>query len=786
MAAGMVQLGETVEYRNKRGDLLLTGQCREGGIECHHCNNVLSLSQFEQHAGSTAHRPSEFTFLSNGRTLQECLLELEDTEQANRSAEGDGAHESDDLCRLCGEGGDLMCCDTCPSTFHVECLGLDAVPEGDWYCPSCCCSACGRSEFTAGEFNENTIFICDQCERDFHVKCLRRAGFQLDSNPPGTWFCARKCCEVYEYLSRLVGWEMSTPAVWKATPLAITDGQAAPPGDDAAPLALCPSDAQVGLTNTTSTVASGPSPSANDPENGQPSSKGQDREQEGDRGRDAGGGAKESVTDARAPSSAPAVKSSSIARQRPQKLVEELSAAASNHSGAGASKDQLLDDDNTPVTWVMMRVPPDEAASAAPEGTKPSKGAQRGPHEGLPPGSEAARLMKAALNVMKECFHPILDQRTKQDTIPLMMASRRTENYDYGGFCTFVLRRGPDVLCVALVRIFGDFLAEMPLIGTRFDSRKGGCARRLVTAIELVLHSLGVRKFVLPAVEETSEAWTRAFKFSPCSLEERRRHVELGVMVFPGTTMMEKPIRGAKLPAKPEDYFTFMSSTNLLPLAARGSACGENLRNTVEVQAQREKRRREAQEHSAACQAASKAQKMVKGSSPLSTAEGFAAGGMGGATASIMGGGGEAKEAKLALGSKGARAGGEGNAEDGTGKQPGSTPNQTPVPSTGGRQRRANQGAGASATPGGQVTPAGATTPAASKPGLNAAASRAAKMQEMLWPSGPRATGVPPDAGIANSEMYLLSMRGFAVTGVAVRELVAAATSAGLEALPIY
>ena len=44
---------------------------------------------------------------------------------------------NDDLCFLCGEVGDLVCCDHCPKAFHLSCAKLDAVPEGEWSCGHC-------------------------------------------------------------------------------------------------------------------------------------------------------------------------------------------------------------------------------------------------------------------------------------------------------------------------------------------------------------------------------------------------------------------------------------------------------------------------------------------------------------------------------------------------------------------------------------------------------------------------------------------------------------------------
>uniref|UniRef100_A0A6Q2YEB8 DNA helicase n=1 Tax=Esox lucius TaxID=8010 RepID=A0A6Q2YEB8_ESOLU len=52
--------------------------------------------------------------------------------------------EEDDhleFCRVCKDGGELLCCDTCPSSYHIHCLNppLPDIPNGEWLCPRCMC-----------------------------------------------------------------------------------------------------------------------------------------------------------------------------------------------------------------------------------------------------------------------------------------------------------------------------------------------------------------------------------------------------------------------------------------------------------------------------------------------------------------------------------------------------------------------------------------------------------------------------------------------------------------------
>ncbi|ALC49059.1 CG3815 [Drosophila busckii] len=52
-----------------------------------------------------------------------------------------GRGHNHDLCDACEEGGNLLCCDRCPSSFHLQChdppLNEEDIPTGQWLCHSC-------------------------------------------------------------------------------------------------------------------------------------------------------------------------------------------------------------------------------------------------------------------------------------------------------------------------------------------------------------------------------------------------------------------------------------------------------------------------------------------------------------------------------------------------------------------------------------------------------------------------------------------------------------------------
>ncbi|CAM0872685.1 unnamed protein product [Alopecurus aequalis] len=194
------------------GPHIKDGSITRDGIKCRCCNEIFTLESFEVHSGCSTQLPAAHMFLKDGRSLSQCLVQLMGENKPKdslhvRLKKNYSDMESDSICSICNDGGDILLCDSCPSSFHHACVGLEATPKGSWYCPSCICSICDSGDYDpdTNQFNEKTIMYCDQCEREYHVGCIRNQGDQLTCCPEGCWFCSMECSEIFQHLQDLIG-----------------------------------------------------------------------------------------------------------------------------------------------------------------------------------------------------------------------------------------------------------------------------------------------------------------------------------------------------------------------------------------------------------------------------------------------------------------------------------------------------------------------------------------------------------------------------------------------------
>ncbi|KAJ0259634.1 Acyl-CoA N-acyltransferase with RING/FYVE/PHD-type zinc finger domain-containing protein [Hirschfeldia incana] len=415
---------------------LLAGFKQGNGIVCSCCNKEISPSQFEAHAGMAGRRqPYRHIFISSGLSLHDIALSL-----ANGQVITTG--DSDDMCSVCGDGGDLLLCAGCPQAFHTACLKFQSMPEGTWYCSSCSdgslsskkvtatgppgnsksillrlsrvvkaqesdiggCVFCRSHDFSIGVFDERTVILCDQCEKEYHVGCLRENGLcDLKEIPQEKWFCCNGCSRIH--------------------------------------------------TAVQSSVSCGPQ-------------------------------------------SIPAPLSDMIRRKDREKGI--------------------ITEDGDLVEWRIL------------------SGKSRYP-EHLP-------LLSRAAVIFRECFDPIV-AKSGRDLIPVMVYGRNISGQEFGGMYCLVLIVNSLVVSAALLRIFGQQVAELPMVATSREYQGRGYFQGLFACVENLLSSLNVENLVLPAAEEAESIWTNKFGFTKMTEQQLQNYQkEVQLTVFKGTSMLEKKV----------------------------------------------------------------------------------------------------------------------------------------------------------------------------------------------------------------------------------------------------
>ncbi|KAK7276009.1 hypothetical protein RIF29_17139 [Crotalaria pallida] len=398
-----------VFYRANRGrdPPVAEGRLIRDGIKCSCCQEIYGLNGFATHATGSDDccRPSGNIFLKDGRSLLDCQIEVMHDDRTSETTDKPTTDlcddENENSCSVCQSGGDLILCDQCPSAFHKECLGLEDIPDGDWFCPLCHCPNCCKS--TTGRTEEGQFLTCSQCEHKYHVGCVRNRMTDQSRRHPEQWLCGKECEQIYAGLHKLLGKPVSVGA---------TD-------------------------NLTWTL---------------------------------------------------------------------LKFVNSESSDVGNTTDDFL--------------------------------------------AECYSKLSVAVSVMHECFEPVNSPSSTRDLAEDIIFSRwsKLPRSNYQGFYTILLERNEELISVANIRVYGEKVAEIPLVGTRFQYRRLGMCRILMNELEKMLMKLGVKRLVLPAVPDTLETWTKSFGFVKMTSSERSQFLDHIFLDFPETIMCQKVLTRSPSP----------------------------------------------------------------------------------------------------------------------------------------------------------------------------------------------------------------------------------------------
>ena len=112
------------------GKSTVRGRITRCGIFCTCCKDIITVSEFQLHAGSV-----DRTMPYNNIVAAHKKLSLMQSQTlAWYKGTGNGSilidysyntmneDKSDDACIICADGGDLICCSECPLTYHIDCL----------------------------------------------------------------------------------------------------------------------------------------------------------------------------------------------------------------------------------------------------------------------------------------------------------------------------------------------------------------------------------------------------------------------------------------------------------------------------------------------------------------------------------------------------------------------------------------------------------------------------------------------------------------------------------------
>ncbi|KAK7345888.1 hypothetical protein VNO77_16503 [Canavalia gladiata] len=490
----VLQNGKVHYIQHKRKSAMLDGKITGDGIHCGCCNKIVTISAFEVHAGSKLCDPLTNICLEEGASLLQCLLDSwnkqdESERKGFHFVDVAGEDPNDDTCGVCGDGGDLICCDGCPSTFHQGCLDIKAQRMLAHQLLSVI--DCLRIWLRSSHLVTGTAFIAVANFVD-HRSCIEANGANTDDSRD-IFFCGNSCQEWLHFNVLLL-------------PGILIDGSA-----QSIDIFLYRHQANLfclfvlQLSKRLEMIL----------------------------------GVKHEIEDG---FSWTFIRRSDIgfdASQIKPQMVECNSKLAVALSIMDECFMPYIDHRSgiNLIHSILYNCGIGDLSCIPLSGN--SLSALHYPDPTLP----LLRVLKWLSSTGRLIYVVVLTSRV----LALWQCMSNFKRLNYSGFVTAILERDDEIICAASIRIHGNQLAEMPFVGTRHMYRRQGMCRRLLNAIEQALSALNVELLVIPAISELRETWTSAFGFEPLELTNKQLINSMNLLVFPHVDMLQKKIPKHKL-----------------------------------------------------------------------------------------------------------------------------------------------------------------------------------------------------------------------------------------------
>ncbi|KRX09098.1 Zinc finger, FYVE/PHD-type [Pseudocohnilembus persalinus] len=124
-------------------------------------------------------KQDSYSFLDEDDEFMEEEVEQGDEEFYNYETDN-----NEEICFICKEQGNLLCCENCFRSYHLSCINMKKVPNGLWECSFCNederqqCSYCDK----ICEKQDKTC-MCSLCFKFCHIECTGLPSYQIADNP---------------------------------------------------------------------------------------------------------------------------------------------------------------------------------------------------------------------------------------------------------------------------------------------------------------------------------------------------------------------------------------------------------------------------------------------------------------------------------------------------------------------------------------------------------------------------------------------------------------------------